>query len=91
MKLENYCSICPRECNVDRTKQKGVCGASEKIRIARYSPHEWEEPCLSGTKGSGTIFFSFCNLQCIFCQNYKISSEQMGYEITIDEFVDICL
>lgn len=92
MQLEEaYCSLCPRECNINRKKEKGVCGASEIMRIARYSLHEWEEPCLSGTHGSGTIFFSFCNLQCIFCQNYKISSEHIGYEITIDDFVDICL
>lgn len=85
------CNLCPRECNINRTKSKGYCGASDQIRIARYSLHLWEEPCLSGTSGSGTIFFTHCNLQCLFCQNYKISSEHIGYEITIEEFADICL
>ncbi len=86
------CFICPRECKVDRTKkEKGSCQASDTMTIARYSLHLWEEPCLSGDHGSGTIFFSYCNLKCIFCQNYKISEEHIGYEITIDEFVDICL
>lgn len=88
--LEN-CILCPRECKVNRKYQKGVCQAGESMKIARYSLHEWEEPCISGTKGSGTIFFTYCNLQCIFCQNYKISKEQIGQEISIEEFSDICL
>jgi len=81
----SLCNICPRRCNVDRSKRLGFCGSDDKIRIARYSLHLWEEPCISGTEsmqadptcpvnGSGTIFFMGCNLRCIYCQNYKISS-----------------
>lgn len=85
------CHLCPRDCGINRNVHKGVCGASNQMKIARFSLHEWEEPCLSGTNGSGTIFFTYCNLQCIFCQNYKISSEHVGKEISIQEFSDICL
>lgn len=86
------CVLCPRKCQVNREKQeKGICGASNQMKIARYSLHPWEEPILSGTNGSGTIFFSHCNLKCIYCQNYQISEENMGYEITPEEFADICL
>ena len=87
----NKCNICPRECNIDRTKVKGYCNAKDKMVVARFSLHEWEEPPISGDKGSGTIFFSGCNLKCIFCQNYKISGELYGKEISLDEFKDICL
>lgn len=85
------CNLCPRKCNIDREFKKGVCQASNQMKIARYSLHAWEEPCLSGEGGSGTIFFTYCNLQCIFCQNYQISSRHVGYEISIEEFADICL
>ena len=86
------CTLCPRECQINRTKkEKGICGASNKMKIARYSLHLWEEPVLSGMNGSGTIFFSHCNLKCIYCQNYQISEKNIGYEITTDEFADICL
>lgn len=85
------CNLCNRKCNIDRTKEKGVCQASDKIKIARASLHYWEEPCISGTNGSGTIFFSYCNLKCIYCQNYELSQNHLGKEITIEEFSDICL
>ena len=85
------CTLCPRECKINRKYKKGVCQAGISMKIARYSLHEWEEPCISGTNGSGTIFFTYCNLQCIFCQNYKISKEQIGQEISIEEFSNICL
>lgn len=91
MDILKKCTLCPRECKVNRFEEYGYCHASSKIKIARYSLHEWEEPCISKEKGSGTIFFSYCNMQCIFCQNYKISKEHIGYEITIDDFVNICL
>lgn len=87
----NKCNICPRNCNIDRTKTKGYCNAKDKMVVARFSLHEWEEPLISGENGSGTIFFSGCNLKCIYCQNYKISGELHGKEISIDEFSDICL
>lgn len=86
------CNICPRNCNVNRNKNEyGFCRAGNKLKIARYSLHYWEEPCISGDNGSGTIFFSGCNLRCIFCQNYEISTNNKGKEITIEEFSDICL
>ena len=68
------CKICPRECNIDRLNGKiGNCKASDKVEISLVSMHMFEEPCISGKNGSGTIFFSHCNLHCIFCQNYEIS------------------
>lgn len=86
------CNLCPRKCNVDRKNQLGVCGASTTIKIARAALHFWEEPCISGEKGSGTIFFSHCSLQCVFCQNYRLSHDHpLGEEITISQFADICL
>jgi putative pyruvate formate lyase activating enzyme len=84
--------LCPRKCLVNRNKKElGFCKIGNKIKIARYSLHYFEEPCISGEKGSGTIFFSGCNLKCIFCQNYKISEETKGKEITVKEFANICL
>lgn len=85
------CNLCNRKCNIDRDIHKGICGANNKIKIARASLHYWEEPCISGEKGSGTIFFSYCNLQCIYCQNYELSQNHIGKEITIEEFSDICI
>ena len=85
------CDICPRDCHIDRTQKTGFCLAKDKMVVSRFSIHEWEEPVISGTNGSGTIFFSGCNLKCIYCQNYKISSTLKGKEIDIDEFVRICL
>ena len=67
------CTICPRECKVNRSlAQVGLCGMSDKIVVARIAPHYFEEPPMSGVNGSGAIFFSGCNLKCIFCQNYNI-------------------
>lgn len=83
------CNSCPRKCNVDRSKDVGVCGVGEMPRVAKVSLHKWEEPIISGKNGSGTIFFSGCNLKCIFCQNYKISSENYGKYITYDRLADI--
>lgn len=91
MNLSN-CDICPRKCGVNREKgELGFCKMKDKIKIARYSLHYWEEPIISGETGSGTIFFSGCNLKCIFCQNYKISSENMGKEISVERLKEICL
>lgn len=90
--MNNECRLCPRECGTDRLGgNKGYCGAGEKIKIAKAYLHRWEEPCLSGDWGSGTIFFSGCNLRCVFCQNYRISQEHHGREISIDQFVETCL
>lgn len=86
------CCLCPRNCNVDREKgELGYCEASDKIVIARYSLHMWEEPVISGDTGSGTIFFSYCNMRCCFCQNYEISQLHKGRVVSIFEFSDICL
>ena len=86
------CKICPHECQVNRNKEKvGRCRATDKVRIALYSTHDFEEPCISGEKGSGTVFFSNCNLNCIYCQNFEISQLGKGKDITIEELADIFL
>lgn len=82
------CNICPRQCNIDRTKVTGVCGVNDKIRVAKIMVHMWEEPCISGTKGSGAIFFSGCNLKCVYCQNRDISHEKYGFELTVNELAE---
>ena len=88
----NKCNLCPHECKIDRNDGKiGRCRASNKVKIALYSTHNFEEPCISGTKGSGTVFFSNCNLNCVYCQNYEISQLGKGKEITIEELSDIFL
>lgn len=80
------CTLCPRECKVDRTiGQTGLCGMTSKIKVARIAPHYYEEPPISGENGSGAIFFSGCNLKCIFCQNYNISTNNFGTEISINK------
>lgn len=91
MNLLHNCTICPRKCGVDRYKEKGYCGATNKIKVAYYSLHKWEEPIISGKKGSGTIFFSHCNLRCIYCQNKKISLDGYGKEITNKRLAEIIL
>ena len=78
------CCLCPRMCGVDRRTKRGFCGMGENPVIARAALHMWEEPCISGTRGSGTVFFSGCTLRCIFCQNHAISREGVGVEVTID-------
>mgnify|MGYP001851275691 FL=1 len=98
MEQSNYlkelekCEICPHKCKVNRIKgQIGRCKATDKIKIALYSVHKYEEPCISGEKGSGTIFFSNCNLNCIYCQNYEISQLGKGKEISIERLAEIML
>ena len=85
------CTLCPRECKVNRYEHKGFCGETAKVRIARAELHMWEEPCISGTEGSGTVFFSGCCLKCCFCQNYEISAEGKGFELTEQELADTFL
>ena len=87
----SICNICPRNCNVDRSVVKGFCGVFDTVKISRAALHMWEEPCISGEKGSGTVFFSGCNMRCIFCQNKEISLEGFGKEITIQRLCDIFL
>ena len=88
------CNLCPRRCGVDRTAgETGFCGASDRVKIARSALHFWEEPCISGKNGSGTVFFSHCTLKCRFCQNYEISTCSRGYEISeetlCEKFLDL--
>ena len=84
------CKICPHNCNVNRLNGKiGRCKCADKIKIALASVHNYEEPCISGINGSGTIFFSNCNMNCIYCQNYEISQLGKGKEISIKELADI--
>lgn len=83
------CTLCPRECKVDRTKNEiGSCGVSNKIKVARIAPHYYEEPPISGKNGSGAVFFSGCNLKCIYCQNYDISKFNFGKTITITKLAE---
>lgn len=89
--MEN-CRLCPRNCGTNRSiGQTGFCGSDDKVKIARADLHFWEEPCISGENGSGTVFFSHCNMKCVFCQNYRISTDNQGKTITIDELSDIFL
>ena len=88
--LEN-CKICPRNCKINRTKNIGYCKCNDKIKIALVSTHYYEEPCISKENGSGTIFFSNCNMNCIFCQNYEISQQGKGKEVSVERLADIML
>ncbi|MBQ7378873.1 MAG: radical SAM protein [Clostridia bacterium] len=81
------CYACPRECGIDRNAHKGYCGQTNSFRIARAALHLWEEPCISGTRGSGTVFFSGCNLGCVFCQNYRVSHRGQGIELSADALI----
>lgn len=84
------CTICPHNCGINRRKnQIGRCKSKETVKIALYSTHNFEEPCISGKKGSGTVFFSNCNMNCVFCQNYEISQQGKGKEISIQELSEI--
>lgn len=92
MNLMEECIICPRNCRIDRTKGKrGYCRENDKIVVARAALHMWEEPCISGTNGSGTVFFSGCNLGCVYCQNHNISKGLSGKEITTERLAEIFL
>lgn len=87
----SICGICPRKCMVDRQKTLGACKSTDKIGVARASLHLWEEPCISGDNGSGTVFFSGCNLGCVYCQNRKISNGQLGRELSEEELSRVFL
>ena len=96
--MGSKCNLCPRNCNVDRGSGKtGYCGQTDKIYVARAALHMWEEPCISGKEGSGTVFFCGCNLRCIFCQNHKIAlgkdtkGVNLGKEISILRLKEIFL
>ncbi|MBQ3135849.1 MAG: 4Fe-4S cluster-binding domain-containing protein [Clostridia bacterium] len=85
------CNICPRECGADREKSMGCCGVGKNFTLARAAKHMWEEPPISGTRGSGTVFFSGCNLGCVFCQNYEISHGCKGKTVSAERLREICL
>ncbi|MBR1693788.1 MAG: radical SAM protein, partial [Selenomonas sp.] len=85
------CNLCPRRCGVNRTQRAGFCGAGEKVRIALVSLHQWEEPCLVGERGAGTVFFSYCNLRCVYCQNHEISHGGKGQEVSVERLAEIFL
>ena len=90
MNILRNCTLCPRNCHVNRYQKKGYCKASSKLKVSLASLHQWEEPFISGVNGSGTIFFSHCNLGCIYCQNKKIR-DGYGKEISIKRFSEILL
>ena len=90
--IPSCCTLCPRSCGADRAAgQAGYCGAAGTLKVARAALHFWEEPCISGTKGSGTVFFSGCSLRCCYCQNYPISAQAFGKEITVEHLAEIFL
>ena len=84
-----FCTLCPRECHINRKVSKGFCGAPSAAQAALSSLHFWEEPCISGSRGSGTIFFSGCTLSCVYCQNKKISQDGFGKEISVSRLAEI--
>lgn len=86
------CTLCPRNCRVDRTKgERGFCRETDQVMAARAAIHMWEEPCISGTQGSGTIFFSGCSLRCVFCQNASIASGTIGKSVSVERLSEIFL
>ena len=90
LELLEKCAICPHNCGINRlNNQIGRCKSKDTVKVALYSTHNFEEPCISGKKGSGTVFFSNCNMNCVFCQNYEISQQGKGKEISIEELADI--
>lgn len=92
LELIKKCEICPHRCKIDRTKnQIGRCKSKDTVKVAIASIHKFEEPCISGKNGSGTVFFSNCNLSCEFCQNYEISQRGLGKEISIERLSEIFL
>ena len=91
MNYYEKCTLCPRSCGADRTKITGFCGQSDKLYAARASLHMWEEPCISGESGSGTVFFTGCNLGCVYCQNREIADGHIGFEITAERLAKIFL
>ena len=91
MQIPKHCTLCPRRCGADRTKEQGFCGGGSMVRVARAALHFWEEPCISGEKGSGTVFFSGCPLRCCYCQNHEISAGNYGKEISVGRLSGIFL
>lgn len=89
---DNPCSLCPRNCQAHRKDgEKGYCMSDHRVKAARAALHMWEEPCISGKRGSGAVFFSGCNLQCVYCQNFEVAKGMKGWEITVSRLADIFL
>lgn len=96
MSFENIgispCNLCPRNCMAERKEGKlGYCLSDAKVRVARAALHMWEEPCISGIRGSGTVFFSGCNLRCVYCQNYEIAEGRKGKEVSVERLAELFL
>lgn len=91
MNYYENCKLCPRNCGVNRKNNIGFCGQSDKLYAARAALHMWEEPCISGEQGSGTVFFTGCNLRCVYCQNRQIAVGGTGFEITAKRLSEIFL
>ncbi len=89
MNIYKSCNLCPRNCQIDRSVNKGYCKTTDKLLITRAALHMWEEPCISGDDGSGTIFFGGCNLGCIYCQNAEIRDGKVGREISVERLSEI--
>ncbi len=89
--LLTACTLCPRECKVNRFHKTGYCGMPAAVYVARAALHLWEEPCITGAKGSGTVFFTGCTLRCVFCQNHNIANGSIGKEITTEHLSEILL
>ncbi len=91
--MSDPCNLCPRACSADRSTPKGrkisICKAPDQVKLALVSLHPWEEPCLSGKTGAGTVFFSHCNLRCCFCQNHEISAQGKGIEVSVERLAEI--
>ena len=87
--MNNKCALCPVQCGADRSLHAGACGEKATVKIAKYYLHPYEEPVISGTNGSGTVFFTGCSLKCVFCQNYELSRSERGKEISATELADI--
>lgn len=88
---EGICTLCPRKCGVLRSERRGFCGCGDKVKVARAALHFWEEPCISGESGSGTVFFSGCTMRCVYCQNREISRGEAGREISVERLSEIFL
>ena len=85
------CTLCPRMCGADRRRITGYCGSGSLAKVARAAKHHWEEPCISGTEGSGTVFFSGCNLRCVYCQNRRIALGDVGTTVSVERLAEIYL
>ena len=90
MELTEKCELCPRKCGANRLSGKnGFCGGGKEVKVARAALHFWEEPCISGEEGSGTVFFSGCTMRCVFCQNREISRGEAGKLISVERLSEI--